>query len=176
MRRVIKYLYPVIATICSVMVFFASNSPNEIQERTHGWLSLPFINSLPASAISFASNPIVIAATFFMLGIGAYHYYLTVIFPDKERYCRNLAYDMVALKNDILDYDANDDDLEFSAKWDVIKTKATKLGLALPTIANGFKKSGSLVPYLTVISKHLREGHIKEARKRSKLFSQRPIQ
>lgn len=176
MEKLKKYLSTFSFAAWSLFVFFTSISPKDFQDRTNGWISLPFINSLPTSAIAFASNPIVIAVTFFILGMIAHHYYQEIRIPNDESYCRNLAYDMISLKNEILDYDKNADDLEFSAKLDVIRTKATKLGLNFPTIANGFEKSDSLIPYLTVIPKHLREGHIKEARKLSKLFSERPIQ
>jgi hypothetical protein len=68
MKRVLKRLSGAIVLLWAVLVFLASNSPDEVASRTAGWLSLPLVRTMPAALFSVAKHPVTLAMTFLGLG------------------------------------------------------------------------------------------------------------
>lgn len=157
-----------------LLAFLASNSPDEVQQRTSGWLALPIVSSLPTTIIEFAAQPFVLALSFLLIGGFIGWKLRSVRRKPKDDGWYDLGVEMSLMADRIEDLNYRDVDHErMNADLDVLRLNTIKRGLPFPS-GDGFKFFQSYETYLRRVSALLKSGHLNEAKLAAKHHSENP--
>ena len=176
MKKVVKWVTYAFGVFWAMATFLASNSPSDIQDRTDGWLTLPFFRNLPDIAATLAGNSIVFAITFLFAGVvvgwNANSWWSNR--GSRSNWWSDLGTEMSLLNYSIADCGPYTDMHRLNAEIDVIRVKAETRGLEFPKFRDGFTNVGDLQPYLARVAAHLKAGNVAIARDAASQLATKP--
>jgi hypothetical protein len=162
------------AVLWGLFVFLASNSPEDVQSRTSGWLASPLVKALPEAIVDFAASPVVLAITFLILGFGmgwrARKWWAR---PRRDEW-HDLGVGLSLLGHEIDNARWSDDLHQLNADINLMAIKVTRKGLPFPKMADGFKTVQSFLPYVRQVSTFLQAGEVAHAREAARQLSAKP--
>src|SRR5687768_11227620 len=139
MKRLGRWTLWIGAIVWGLFVFLASNSPEEVQSRTSGWLASSLAKALPTAFISFAASPVVLAVTFLIIGLFVgWRIHKRWSQPKRDDW-HDLGVGLSLLGHEIDNSRWGDDLHQLNANLNLMAIKVTKRGLPFPKKANGFK-------------------------------------
>ena len=172
MKKLGKAVLWALGILWGLFVFLASNTPDEVQQTTSGWLSLPIVRSLPETVLQFAAEPFVLALSFLVIGAVVGWKLRGIKRGPRDDGWYDLGVQMSLMAHRIRDLSYQTADHEqMNADLDVLRLNVIKRGLQFPN-GDGFKTFQAHVPYLTRVSALLMAGHAVEAQQAAKHHSE----
>lgn len=158
-----KKLTGAVGVLAAIFSFAASNSPDEVATRTTGWLALPIIRDIPSAVVSFAAHPIVLAASFFGVGVWAGLWIAKfAIRTSKADPMRSLGGEMSDMAFRVEAMSAFSHEPSVIGDLDALMTKIRAAGFAAPT--GRMLSRDRMALYLHSVSAFLRSGQVADAR------------